>query len=288
MKKNDIIWLLVILCGCVGVVISGRAVEQDYKRDLNVLELNGSPYGELIGISVQDAVHLLIHAGQGHEHLKEGESCEVCGETHGVVRGQGWSLSDCKWKLQNLEKDVRANNSPTPHVGAAYAFEMKRAGELVEMAYELDPTNYANFNALSYFYASSLLKYEGAESGFEAVLALSQRTLEECDKKPLDVNDALTAASATESILIYKTSLSGGMEGVEAYLPYYQEHVSRVQRCHWVIEQSKLNGAFDGLSESRKAELVERVQQFNYLLNQYALKVRAYKQELRGKKSLPE
>lgn len=191
--------VIILLSLGVGLVVDGfqRTNGERALRELNPLELKSSPYGEIVGAALQDPVSIIHHGGIGHKHVGDGEDCETCGVSHG-----GGSVEDrtkmieLKLSLRKLESGIRQNNIPGYRSAEALAYEKDKLIELITLAYEMDPTNQGNYTVYSNF---------AAEAGdFEALYQVSQNTLKACEGRLNDPGDALTAAVAAESILVYR------------------------------------------------------------------------------------
>jgi len=115
-------------------------------------------------------------------------------------------MTELKLNLRKLESGIRQNNIPGYRSAEVLAYERNKVKELMTLAYEMDPTNQGNYSVYSNFAAE--------EGGFEALYQVSQNTLKACEGRLNDPGDALTAAVAAESILVYR-AIEMKRKGVE-------------------------------------------------------------------------
>lgn len=273
-----------VLLGCVGVavIVHGKpqVADEIAAHEMNPLELKGSPYGEIIGMALQEPVHLLWHGGKGHEHVSaEGEDCEVCGTDHSED-GVSNYLADksastrLKLKMLSMENGIRQNNNPTGRSADVIAFEHQRAQELIEYAYEMDPTNFGNYNVVSFLYGTS----DSAEKRAK-VSELAERTLAACEGRVNDPSDRLTAASAAHNILISK---SMGMEHAEYYklAEDYDFFAKKVREFDVVFQKALDEGRLKNYTQEKVDEIINHYKEFAYALREYRIKIEAAQAQL--------
>jgi len=201
-----------VLSGVVFVVL-GAKDSISTARDLpsNPFELKGSPYGEVLGMAMQDPVNLVWHGGQRHEDVLSADGGHG-GESGFAINmnADGSEVLHVKLKMELglFDKYTRQRNMPGGRKGAIRAYEKARVKNLLQTAYDFDRTNYGNYNALNFFYVTNAKRRDGLRSIDDAI-SLGRQTLEACEKyKSVDLQDALTAAVAAENILIWQDSLS--------------------------------------------------------------------------------
>ncbi|GAA5497187.1 hypothetical protein Rhal01_03377 [Rubritalea halochordaticola] len=287
MMKLGIISSVMGAAGVLMILHSQDAARGEAKsRAFNPLELKGSPYGEVIGMALQDPVHLIWHGGRGHDDAaaqtklenNEGDICEVCGIVHDdTVEDIDESYLEglpqrIQWKgeLLLMSKYTRFNHSPVPRRGLVKQYEQNEVRKLLQLAYEMDPTNYGNYNALNFYYFQEA--GEG-ETVSDKVESLALETIRACEEgKRVDPMDALTSASAAENILVWKfddpdTADLGSL--TEAYHRFKAE----VDNCASVIAESAESGRLGLYSEARITEMQDRFNLFSYNLREYGKKI---------------
>ena len=268
---------LPILAGCLGIllILHGRGGVEPAIRShsLNPLELKGSPYGEIIGMALQEPVHLLWHGGKGHEHISgDDEECTVCGVDHSEEGSQSY-LKDkplsakVKLKMLSMENAIRQDNSPLGRSALVVSFEKRRARDLMFYAYEMDPTNYGNYNAVAFF-----LEANGSVADRAKIDELAQRTLVACEGRIDDPSDCLTAASAAHTLLVKK---SGGL----SHRDYYQLSkefdlfLAKVKQFELSFEGALSDGRLSQYSQAKVDEMISRYNQFAYSVREYKKKI---------------
>lgn len=255
---------------------AGSLSPQVKSQPYRAFALPGSPYGEVIGLALQDPVHLLWHGGAGHEHVgRKGEKCEVCGVDHsqeeGKAGGRHAELENnpiVRWKLSllDLAAAVRQKNNPRAHAGAVVDYEQERVRSLVKLAYEMDPTNYGNYNMYVHFMLT-----HGISSGeytMDDFYRVSEATIAMCTGRDEDPEDALTAASAAENMLIYK------LRGVDKadYWKFeedYNRFVAEVRRFERNQARAEREGRLKSYQPEKVKEIGDRFQGFHYIRNSY-------------------
>lgn len=243
---------------------SHARVQGGFQTQLNVFELNQSPYGEVLGASLQDPVSTLFHNGQGHDHVHLGEDCPTC-SGGGFSEGGNSKLNPIqrvKNSLKGREVAIRVNNLS---VRTGNQFGRKQGLDIVKVAYELDPTNYGNYNMMSYFTLTSDL---GGEDRVQAVFDLADRTIEVCERRPSNIYDAITAAVAEEIVLIYKTKRKDEY-GLDVIKEHYLRFKSRVDHLKELISDLEASGEYAKYSEARRQELGDRMVLFDYNIKGY-------------------
>lgn len=272
MKKT-----LSTLAGCLGVllILHGRDGVDSAIRShlLNPLELKGSPYGEIIGMALQEPVHLLWHGGKGHEHISgDGDECAVCGVDHADEESQNY-LKDkplsakVKLKMLSMENAIRQDNSPLGRSAVVVSFERQRARDLMFYAYEMDPTNYGNYNAVSFF-----LEASGSVADQVKIEELAQKTLAACEGRVDDPSDCLTAASAAHILLVKK---SGTLKHVEYYQlsQEFDLFLEKVKQFELSFEGALSDGRLSQYSQEKVDEMITHYNQFAYSVREYKKKI---------------
>ncbi|PQJ29274.1 hypothetical protein [Rubritalea profundi] len=263
-------WIVFVLSALgVGLVVDGfqRTAEERALRELNPLELKSSPYGEIVGAALQDPVSIIHHGGIGHKHVGEGDESETCGVSHGGGSVEGRpKMTELKLNLRRLESGIRQNNLPGNRSAEVLAYEKEKVKELMTLAYEMDPTNQGNYAVYSNFAAE--------EGGFEALYKVSQNTLKACEGRVSDPGDALSAAVAAETILVYR-DMEMKRRGVEnAHLEGdYQLLEQNVLRFKSSFERAIADGRLAHFSQEKADDMLAVYARLNWAVRSYKEKV---------------
>lgn len=156
-----------------------------------------------------------------------------------------------------LEEAVSERTNANP-VTDGYKFYLRRQVEdRLRLAFELDPSNYTNYNAYHFFLTEPVL---GTRPELNAqVFNLAEYTQCYCMREEGDPRPALTAAGAAGNILLlmfaHKEEYS--IDRMRAELALMDQAIERHLRLSEAWDKS---GDFERLSPERQAEVAERVQ----------------------------
>ncbi|MFC5049928.1 hypothetical protein ACFPK9_04815 [Rubritalea spongiae] len=277
---NSVIVIVIAVLGVFLISDGRRRVEHLMaERELNPLELKESPYGEIIGAALQEPVHLLAHGGTGHDH-HHGEGHEGCAGCSGcavtshehdhaemveVEGGSPW-LAQRKSALASLGSMIRRNHNPSGRSRGVREYEQKRIQELVELAYEMDPTNHGNY--------AMYVTFEGNRGGFEKILEVSQKSLAMTEGRLNDPNDALTSAGAAEMILIYRNIKATRDEVENSELETdYVFFVEKTKEYAEAFDKALAEGRLQQFSQEKVDEMIEIYSRFSYTIRVYGERV---------------
>jgi hypothetical protein len=292
--------LVLIATAGLGVFLisdgSGRAAALMEQRELNPLELKQSPYGEIIGAALQEPVHLLSHGGTGHEHVVEDNhedctgkaGCATCdansqesqvplaeGHGHGHDHDHEHEILDAhdtsrpwlalhKSKLASLEAKTRQNHNPGRRTADVRAYERKRMQELIELAYGMDPTNYANY--------MMYVDFEGRRGGFDRLFEISDKSLQLTEGRLNDPNDALTAAAAAEMIMIYReiyATRRGEKKKNPQIVSDYNFFLQKVREYVLSFDRALKEGRLEQYTQEKVDEMVATYERFDWTIKAY-------------------
>ncbi len=231
------------------------AADGDFDFRPNPLGLKQSPYGQVIALAVQGGIDSDWHgveSAAGKEHY-----CADCGHNHGDGDDacKPKEISDPDSLLGRLETAVTERTNPQPATAGHKFYLRRRVEDRLKLAYDLDPSNYANYNAYHLFLTEPSVGTRPVIT--DKVIGLAHTTVTYRLKEDNDPRPALTAASATANILelmfIHKEGFTiEQMKGQLEMLDYtLSKH--RVLTSRW-----KESGDLERISEARRIEMEDR------------------------------
>ena len=224
----------------------------------NPLALKRSPYGEVFAIAMQGGIDRAFHEGvMGNcihhlEDLDAGHTPEAKNR-HTSLKMRFEDMLD---SLSNLPM-VRTNPKPA---GKALRFLLRRTAEdKLRFAYELDPSNYANYASLHFFLTEPSVGTRPELT--DTSLKLAEDTIAYCLSDPNDPRPALTAAAACTNVLNlmfddhHNSSPKYSISQMRDYLVRLDQCIARYDEISARWNESK---NWDLLSPQRIAECEER------------------------------
>lgn len=195
--------------GMVAWALAGRplAADKDLAVPLNPLGINRSPYGEVFAMAMQGPIDKNFHVGVLGQHIHQnGETCDACkksAEANAAAspgrKAAPTLLARFQNTLTSLGKLSEVRTNPKP-AGPALRFHLRREAEnKLRFAYQLDPSNYANYNSLHFFLTEPAVGTRPELTPTAAKLA--EETIQYCLKQQDDPRPALTAAAACTNVL---------------------------------------------------------------------------------------
>jgi hypothetical protein len=181
--------------GVAAWAFAGRPLvtNPDLAAPLNPLGIKGSPYGEVFAMAMQGPIdtHFNSSMGIGFQRPVEVQSPEVAEfpSNNGSLR----SL------LVSLDQVASIRTNPKAASQAHKLFLRRQAEDKLRFAYELDPSHYANYNALHFFLTEPQIGTRPELTPSAAKLA--EETIQYCLKQDQDPRPVLTAAAAATNIL---------------------------------------------------------------------------------------
>ena len=233
------------------------ASDRDIALSPNPLGIKRSPYGEVFAIAMQGGIDQAFHEGVigncSHQHE----------ETEALKKPSSGSITSLKARFQNMLTSlselptVRTNPKPA---GKALRFQLRRQAEdKLRFAYDLDPSNYANYASLHFFLTEPTVGTRPELT--DSSLKLAEDTIAYCLKDPNDPRPALTAAAACTNVL--SLMFDDHRKAAPKYtISQMREYLVRLDYCiaryddisaRWTEEKN-----WDLLSPQRIAECQER------------------------------
>ncbi len=195
--------------GCLAIgggawLLGGRSLFSDsqLKTPLNPLGINGSPYGEVFAMAMQEPIDTYFHnATSGAATRGNGGTDEHHDSVKVPARdAAGFSLgSRFEGLLTSLEKASVTRTNPKPASDAQKRYLRRQVEDKLRFAYQLDPSHYANYNSLHFFLTEPELGTRPELTSTAAKLA--EDTIGYCLKQNNDPRPALTAAAAASNVL---------------------------------------------------------------------------------------
>lgn len=187
--------------GVAAWAFAGRPLvaDPDLAAPLNPLGINGSPYGEVFAMAMQGPIntHFNGSMGIGFKRQVEGETSkksETAENRESPTRGGSF-----RSLLISLDQVASVRTNPKAASQAHKLFLRRQAEDKLRFAYHLDPSHYANYNALHFFLTEPQLGTRPELTPSAAKLA--EDTIQYCLKQDQDPRPILTAAAACTNIL---------------------------------------------------------------------------------------
>lgn len=189
------------------------ASDPDLAVPLNPMGVNGSPYGQVFAMALQGPIDTNFHVGlfgaqcecsdPEHDHNKNfskpGSLILRQPEAKPEAKPAPRSLQGhLRHTISVMEKASKARTNPKPPSDALKFYLRRQAEDKLRFGYRLDPSHYANYNALHFFLT------EGVGTRPEltpSAAKLAEDTVRYCLKQEHDPRPALTAAAACTNIL---------------------------------------------------------------------------------------
>jgi hypothetical protein len=182
--------------GVLAAALAGRCLtaNADLNAPLNPLGIRCSPYGEVIAMAMQGPIDTFFEAGMS---LTPNTST---GKTEAGSNNTKLTLDERLGALlTELNKAGTQRTNPTPASPGLKRHLRRQAEDKLRFAYQLDPANYANYNALHFFLTEPQVGTRPELTPSAAKLA--EDTIQYCLKQSTDPRPALTAAAASTNIL---------------------------------------------------------------------------------------
>ncbi len=238
---------------------SRLAAGGDFNFRPNPLGLKMSPYGQVIALAVQGGIDSDWH---GADTPVEGKACSSCGHHHDQETGHGAcdptpaAAGKDPTLVERLENAVTERTNPRPATQGHKFYLRRQVEDRLRFAFELDPSNYANYNSYHLFLTEPAVGTRRVLTG--RVMELARLTITYSLREESDPRPALTAASAAGNILelmfLHREnhSLAEMQEQLQILDFALERH--RQLSTRWIE-----TGDFQRLSAARQAEMLERL-----------------------------
>jgi hypothetical protein len=227
----------------------------DYRP--NPLGLKMSPYGQVIALAVQGGIDSDWH---GTEARTGDHVCSACGHDHGTDKSACDESKDAgagkKSFIAKVEEAVTERTNPRPATRGHKFYLRRQVEDRLRFAYELDPSNYANYNSYNLFLTEPSVGTRRVLT--DRVLSLARITIDYSLREESDPRPALTAASAAGNILELMF-----LHQEKYGIPEMQEQLQKLDYCltrHRTLATRWIEtGDFQNLSPARQSEMLERL-----------------------------
>lgn len=223
----------------------------------NIAAIGRSPYGKTLAMAIQGPVDAYWHKGREPHH------------DHGPQTGvedEAGALGRAKEFLEGMEAAVVNPNTPYGQSVAHEKYLHRQIEKKLEVAYWLDPGNYANFNALALFLSETALASRQVNP--ERVYYFADRTIEFVEtQEKVNPEPWLTAASAVLAKMQWYEQLKDSMPDARARfaadLPRFEGYLNRYQ---FLRDLRIAGGNWEAIPVARREAMESRYQMLNKLL----------------------
>lgn len=261
--------------GMAAWALAGRPLiaNPDLNVPLNPLGINRSPYGEVIAMAMQGPIDTYWDVGRSggapaHDEGKQdqaGESHETEVTPAATTAAVSPSLKARFEKfITSLGKVAEERTNPKAPSAALNLHLRRQVEDKLRFAYQLDPSQYANYNSLHFFLTEPSIGTRPELTPSAAKLA--EDTIQYCLRQDHDPRPALTAAAAATNILHLM------FDDAHAETPKYgtlqmRECLNLLDQCiaryHMIAQAWDQSKQWELLSPQRIAECDEH---FNFIV----------------------
>ena len=223
--------------------------------------IGSSPYGKTLGLAIQGPIDVFWHVGQNEDpfddHHHHDGAAEHADLPSGIDAARHW-LED----LQHASRRRTSDFAP----GGLHRIHLRREVERkLRFAYWLDPTNFANYNALFLFLTEQSLTER--DSNFGAVLELADQTREIVEREQANPEPWLTAAAThlahLEIAYRLKDEQAPDYETIQHHLEGME---SSLNRFAFLRDFLVTYGAWERIPAVRRADMEDRHRTFSRFL----------------------
>jgi hypothetical protein len=236
---------------------SRLAAGGDFDFRPNPLGLKTSPYGAVVALAMQGGIESDWHGTM--EANDDATACSACGHKHGAEGDACHSDSKTgaaeSW-MDRIELAATERTNPSPVTKGHQLYLRRQTEDQLKLAYELDPSNYANYNSYHLFLTEPSVGTRAVLT--DKVIDLASSTVSYCLKEESDPRPALTAAAAAGNILelMFLHRDEHTLEEMRQQLHTLDYSLAKHQQ---LTEKWLSSGEFQNLSAARQAEMLERL-----------------------------
>lgn len=269
---------LIVVGGCAAAWTGLELLDhEELDAPLNPFGVNRSPYGEIFAMALQGPINKNFHVGMfgatpeeivqrqkenpvekpGSLLIVKPDPDEQDRESKQAPKGV---LGHMEHLINQMQVGLVRRTNRLPASELLKAHLRRQAEDKLRLAYNLDPSHYANYNALHFFLA------EGITTRPELVkhsIELAQETIDYCLSIDYDPRPSLTAAAACTNILHYMFKAER-LNEEKQYSPEEMDAViADLDECiatyHRIAAQWDENGNWQRLSPQRVYDCQQRI-----------------------------
>ncbi|MEK7949052.1 hypothetical protein [Luteolibacter soli] len=230
----------------------------DFDFRPNPLGLKTSPYGAVVALAMQGGIESDWHGTMEVEGT-EGSTCATCGHHHGpegdACHADHKAGASDSW-ISRIELAATERTNPSPVTNGHKLYLRRQTEDQLRLAYELDPSNYANYNSYHLFLTEPSVGTRPVLT--DKVIELASSTINYCLKEESDPRPALTAAAAAGNVLelmfLHRDDYKLEQMKEELHVLDYSLGKHRALTEKWLS-----SGEFQNLSPARQSEMLERL-----------------------------
>lgn len=233
------------------------ATAGDFDYRPNPLGLKMSPYGQVVALAVQGGIDSDWH---GTEARTGEHACSTCGHHHGTEQkacgGDKDVTAGSRSFIARIDEAVSERTNPRPATKGHKFYLRRQVEDRLRFAYELDPSNYANYNSYHLFLTEPSVGTRRVLT--DRVMSLARLTIDYSLREASDPRPALTAASAAGNILelMFLHQQNHSIASMQEQLQILDYSLARHRELtnRWLE-----SGDFQRLSPARQSEMLERL-----------------------------
>lgn len=275
--KQKIIHGSIAVLGLISWWFCGQALTSRAELDvpLNFMGINRSPYGEVLALAVQGPIDQTFRVGMFGIRTTDAEELSKIRRTgNPMVHFSVHSL------LNTIESFSRVKTGNRRISEKHRLYLRGNAEKKLRFAYQLDPSQYSNYNALHFFLTEPSV-------GTRKTLTpeaerLAHETIEYCLKIDHDPRPALTAAAACTNMLhlMFAAHNQGSRNHTTDDMRQILEQLDQcISRFDQLSNQWHQNGSWENLSSLRVQECTDRLEFILKIRQAAAMTIRKYESE---------
>jgi len=236
---------------------SRLAAGGDFDYRPNPLGLKTSPYGAVVALALQGGIESDWHGTM--EADDDAAACSTCGHNHGAegdaCHSDHKTGTATNW-MERVELAATERTNPSPVTKGHQLYLRRQTEDKLRLAYEFDPSNYANYNSYHLFLTEPSVGTHPILT--DKVIELANGTIAYCLKEESDPRPALTAAAAAGNVLelMFLHRDEHTLDEMRQQLHTLDYSLAKNQM---LTEKWISSGEFQNLSATRQAEMLERL-----------------------------
>ena len=238
----------------------------------NFAAIGSSPYGKTLAMAIQGPVDDYWHKGREahHDHAEPGgEHVHSADCEHGSSdskEDRAGEFKGVKSFLEEMEAAVVNPNTPYGQTAAHEKYLHRQIEKKLEVAYWLDPGNFANFNSLSLFLSESAVASRKLNP--ERVYYFADQTIAFVEaREKVNPEPWLTSASAVLAKMQWYEQLKDTMPDARARyaadIPRMERHLNQ---SLFLRDMQMARGTWEGIPVARRNAMETRYSMLEKLL----------------------